>query len=186
LTRYLTLPHGAPSHDTLGRVFRLLDARVFERLLPEPDRRAGRGCRRRGRARWQDGSRDGGNTAIRLVSAFATASGLALCQEGAHGKGNEIAAIQALLETLALKGCIVAIDALGCQTDIAQKIVDRGGDDLLAVKDNQGHLAQALREFFEEAETNGLGALPVSRHETVEKDHGRIEIRQAVWVSHLD
>jgi predicted transposase YbfD/YdcC len=101
-------------------------------------------------------------------------------------KGNEIAAIKALLETLALKGCIVTIDALGCQTDIAQKIVDRGGDYLLALKDNQGHLAQALREFFEEGETNGFGALPVSRHETVEKDHGRIEIRRAVWVSHLD
>jgi predicted transposase YbfD/YdcC len=131
------------------------------------------------------GSRDGENTAIHLVSAFATTSGLALCQEGVRGKGNEIAAIKALLETLALKGCIVTIDALG-QTDIAQKIVDRGGDYLLAVKDNQGHLAEALREFFEEGETNGFGTLPVSRHETIEKDHGRIEIRQAVWVNQLD
>jgi len=71
------------------------------------------------------------------------------------------------------------------RAEIAQKILDRGGDDLLAVKDNQGSLAQALREFFADGQTAGFGKLTVSRHQTFEKDHGRIESRQAVWVTDL-
>jgi predicted transposase YbfD/YdcC len=102
-----------------------------------------------------------------------------------RGKGNEIPAIKALLDTLALKGCIVTIDAIGCQTAIAQKILDRGGDYLLAVKGNQATLANALQDFFADGETAGFGALPVDRYQTVEKDHGRIETRQALWVTDL-
>ena len=187
LRRYLVLAHGTPSHDTFGRVFRILDAAVFER------------CFRNWIAglvgvidgvialdgKTVCGSRDGENTALHMVSAYATASGLCLGQEGTRGKGNEIAAIKALLGTLALKGCIVTIDAIGCQTEIAQQIVDQGGDYLLAVKDNQGKLAQALRDFFADAAAGGFGALPVSRCETVEKDHGRIETRRAWWVGDL-
>lgn len=187
LRRYLVLAHGTPSHDTFGRVFRVLDAKVFEQCFRS----------------WVSGlvgvvegvialdgktvcgSRDGENTALHMVSAFATASGLCLGQEGTRGKGNEIAAIKALLDTLTLNGCIVTIDAIGCQTETAQQIVERGGDYLLAVKDNQGRLAGALREFFAEAAAGGFGALPVSRCETVEKDHGRIETRRAWWVSDL-
>ncbi len=156
LRRYLVLAHGTPSHDTFGRVFRVLDATVFEQSFRN----------------WVSGlvgviegavaldgktvcgSRDGENTALHMVSAYATASGLCLGQEGTRGKGNEIAAIKALLDTLALKGCIVTIDAIGRQTEIAQQIVDRGGDYLLAVKDNQGKLADALREFFSDALSN--------------------------------
>ena len=87
-----------------------------------------------------------------------------------------------MLDTLALKGCIVTIDAIGCQTEIARKILDRGGDYLLAVKDNQKDLADALREFFADGEPRGFGSLPVSRFQSLEKDHGRIETRQAMWV----
>lgn len=187
LHRYLRLEHGTPSHDTFGRVFRILDASVFEQ------------CFRNWIAglvgviegvialdgKTVCGSRDGEKTALHMVSAYASASGLCLGQEGTRGKGNEIAAIKALLDTLSLKGCIVTIDAIGCQTEIAQKIVERGGDYLLAVKDNQKKLADALREFFAEADSGGFGVLPVSRHETVEKDHGRIETRRALWVSEL-
>ena len=187
LKRYLVLAHGTPSHDTFGRVFRLLDAKVFETCFRE----------------WIGGlvgvvagvvaidgktacgSRDGHNTALHTISAFATASGLCLGQEHTRGKGNEIPAIKALLDTLALKGCIVTIDAIGCQTEIAQKILDRGGDYLLAVKDNQETLATALREFFADGEAAGFGTLPVSRHQSVEKDHGRIETRQALWITDL-
>ena len=117
------------------------------------------------------GSRDGHNTALHTISAYATASGLCLAQEHTRGKGNEIPAIKALLDTLALKGCIVTIDAIGCQTAIAQKILERGGDYLLAVKDNQETLANALREFFADGESAGFGTLPVDRYQTVEKDH---------------
>lgn len=108
-----------------------------------------------------------------------------MAQEHTRGKGNEIPAIKALLDTLALKGCIVTIDAIGCQTAIAQKILDRGGDYLLAVKDNQETLANALREFFADGESAGFGTLPVGRYQTVEKDHGRIETRWAQWVTDL-
>lgn len=187
IKRYLVLEHGTPSHDTFSRVFRLLDAKVFEACFRE----------------WigslvgavtgvvaidgktASGSKDGHNTALHTISAYATASGLCLAQEHTRGKGNEIPAIKALLDTLALKGCIVTIDAIGCQTEIAQKILDRGGDYLLAVKDNQETLANALREFFAEGEAAGFGSLPVSRYQSIEKDHGRIETRQALWVTDL-
>ena len=187
LKRYLRLEHGTPSHDTFGRLFRLLDAKVFEACFRE----------------WISvlagvvagvvaidgktacGSRDGHNTALHTVSAYATASGLCLGQEHTRGKGHEIPAIKALLDTLALKGCIVTIDAIGCQTEIARKILDRGGDYLLAVKDNQKDLADALREFFADGEPRGFGSLPVSRFQSLEKAHGRIETRQAMWVTNL-
>ena len=184
---FLKLPNGIASHDTFARVFQLIDAQVLERVcMAWLQSIAGKVegvvaidgktvC----------GSRDGHNTALHMVSAYATTSGLCLGQEGTHGKGNEIAAIKALLDTLTLKGCIVTIDAMGCQTEIAQKILDRGGDYLLAVKDNQGKLADALKEFFTEGEHAGFGRLPVSRYKTVEKAHGRIENRRALWVTNL-
>lgn len=187
LKRYLVLAHGTPSHDTFGRVFRLLDAKVFETCFRNWI--SGLAGAVAGvvalDGKTACGSRDGHNTALHTISAFATASGLCLGQEHTRGKGNEIAAIKVLLDTLVLKGCIVTIDAIGCQTEIAQKILDRGGDYLLAVKDNQGTLANALREFFADGEAVGFGALPVSCHQTIEKDHGRIETRRALWVTDL-
>lgn len=131
------------------------------------------------------GSKDGHNTALHMISAYASQSGLCLGQEATRGRGNEIAAMKALLDTLVLKGCIVTIDAMGCQTDIAQTILNQGGDYLLAVKGNQGTLAQALQDFFAEGEASGFGKSPVDRFDTVEKDHGRIETRQAIWFRDL-
>ena len=187
LKRYLVLEHGTPSHDTFGRVFRLLDAKVFEACFR--DWISGLAGAVAGvvaiDGKTACGSWDGHNTALHTISAYATASGLCLGQEHTRGKGNEIPAIKALLDTLALKGCIVTIDAIGCQTEIAQKILDRGGDYLLAVKDNQKDLADALREFFAEGERWGFGSLPINRHQSIEKDHGRIETRQAMWVNDL-
>lgn len=188
LGKYLVLANGAPSHDTFGRVFSLLDAAVFERcfrnwiagivgVVQGVVALDGKTLR---------GSRGGQNTALHMVSAFATESGLCLGQEGTQGKGHEIAGIKALLETLMLKGCIVTIDAIGCQKDIAAKIVDQGGHYLLAVKDNQGQLLDALQEFFAEGEKLGFGSLVPSRFETLEKDHGRIETRRHTWVNNLD
>ena len=187
LKRYLMLAHGTPSHDTFGRVFRLLDAPVFETsfrtwIAGLAGAVAG-GVAIDGKTAC--GSKDGHNTALHTISAYATASGLCLAQAHTHGKGNEIPAIKALLDTLALKGCIVTLDAIGCQTEIARKILDRGGDYLLAVKDNQKTLANALREFFADSEAAGFGHLPVSSHQTVEKGHGRIETRQALWITDL-
>jgi predicted transposase YbfD/YdcC len=187
LKKYLKLEHGVASHDTYSRVFRVLDAQVFEQCFRTWI--AGLAGVVEGVVALDGktlcGSKDGHNTALHMVSAYATASGLCLGQEGTRGKGNELSGIKALLDTLMLKGCIVTIDALGCQTELAQKILERGGDYLLAAKDNQPSLSKALEEFITEGETMGFGHWPVSRHETVEKGHGRIEIRRALWVTDL-
>ncbi len=130
------------------------------------------------------GSKDGQNTALHTITAYATASGCVWGRKAPGAKAMRLP-VKALLDTLYLKGCIVTIDAIGCQTEIAQKILDRGGDYLLAVKDNQVKLADALREFFADGTASGFGKLPVSEFSTVEKDHGRIETRKALWVTSL-
>ena len=184
LKTFLPLKNGTPSHDTFGAVFRVLDAQVFER------------CFRRWVAdlvgvaegvvaldgKTVRGSKDGANTALHMVSAYASALGVSLGQEGGAGKGNELAAIKALLDTLVLKGCIVTMDALGCQTEVAEKIVARGGDYVLAVKENQKNLSQAIVEFFETAEALSFRNIDLKTRTTTEKNHGRIETRRAVFV----
>lgn len=184
LKTFLVLAKGTPSHDTFSDVFRVLDATVFE------------ACFRQWIAsivgvakgvvafdgKTVRGSKDGPNTALHMVSAYATELGVSLGQEGTVGKGNELAGIKALLETLVLKGCIVTIDALGCQTAVAQKIVERGGDYVLAVKDNQPNLSEAIVEFFDTAEAFEYANMDVKERVCIEKDHGRIETRRAVFV----
>jgi predicted transposase YbfD/YdcC len=188
LKKYLVLKNGTPSHDTFGRVFRLLDATVFEQCFRNwivDIAGAAKGVIALD-GKTLCGSSDGKNTALHMVSAFATESGLCIGQEGTRGKGNEIMGIKTLLDTLSLKDCIVTIDAIGCQTEIAEKVVARGGDYLLAVKENQGNLFEAVHEFFDEGQTRGFGNTAVSCFETLEKDHGRIETRRYVWIDRLD
>jgi len=188
LKGFLALPHGTPSHDTFGDVFRVLDPDVFESCFREwigglvgvvKDIIALDGKTVRG-------SKDGSIPPLHLVSAYATSLGLTLGQEGSAGKGNELKAVRALLDTLVLDGCIVTLDALGCQTDIAATIVDKGGDYVLAVKANQKTLSEALAESFETGDTLGWGSADVQHQTTVEKDHGRIETRRAVLVFQID
>lgn len=139
LKTFLVLKHGTPSHDTFGEVFRVLDATVFERCFRQWVASivgvAGGVVALDGKT--VRGSKDGPNTALHMVSGYATTLGVSLGQEGTAGKGNELAAIKALLDTLVLKGCIVTMDALGCQTEVVEKIIAQGGDYVLAVKDNQ-------------------------------------------------
>ena len=122
------LEQGPPSHDTFGRVFRRLDAMVFEACFRNWI--AGLVGPVKGVIAFDGktvcGSQDRHTTVLHRVSAFATASGLSLGQEGGRGKGHEIAAIKRLLDTLTLNGCIVTLDALGGPTEMAQKIIDRG------------------------------------------------------------
>ena len=188
LKGFLDLPHGTPSHDTFGDVFRVLDPDVFESCFREwigglvgvvKDIIALDGKTVRG-------SKDGSIPPLHLVSAYATSLGLTLGQEGSAGKGNELKAVRALLDTLVLDGCIFTLDALGCQTDIAATIVDKGGDYVLAVKANQKTLSEALAESFETGDTLGWGSADVQHQTTVEKDHGRIETRRAVLVFQID
>ncbi len=184
LKTFLVLKNGTPSHDTFGEIFRVLDATVFERCFRQWVTRIvgvaegvvafdGKTVR---------GSKDGPNTALHMVSAYATALGVSLGQEGSAGKGNELTPIKALLETLVLKGCIVTLDGLGCQTDVAEKIVAQGADYVLAVKDNQKNLSQAIVEFFDTAEAFAFRNIDVQTRTSVEKNHGRIETRRVVLV----
>lgn len=134
---------GTPSHDTFGDVFRVMDASAFEErfrqwikgLVGQVD-----GVVAIDGKTLRGSGRKGGNDLTHMVTAYATSSGLCLAQEGTIGKGNELAGTKALLDVLALKGCIVTMDALGCQTELAEKIVERGGDYVLQVKEADSSL----------------------------------------------
>ena len=181
LRRHLRLENGIPSHDTFGRLFCVIDPDEFEaafrrwasavipRLGPEEVVAIdGKTSRRSGGV---------GATPLHLVSAFAAGAGLVLGQRATAKKSNEKTAIPELLSTLALEGCIVTIDAMGTQANIAQAIRDRGADYVLAVKDNQPLLADSIRDFFTQFQAVPE-CTPHSVAETVEKDHGRIEVRR--------
>ena len=122
--------------------------------------------------------RHGGKGALHLVSAWASVNTLTLGQVQTEEKSNEITAIPRLLEMLALEGCIVTIDAMGCQKEIAQGILERGADYVLAVKQNQRRLYEDLKDLFEEAEATGFEGVPYDYADKVNKNHGRLEKRQ--------
>ena len=171
LRRFLTLKNGIASADTFLRIFRILDPKSFETVfrgwvadvvgaLSGTIAVDGKAVR---------GSGNGGESAIHMVSAFATELGVVLGQEKVAGKSNEITAIPALLDALYLKGFLVSIDAMGCQKQIAQKITAKGGDYLLMVKGNQPSLLNAIEtSFISHRDTRG-----VDRQNHVEKSHGR-------------
>jgi len=183
LRQYLGLPNGIPSHDTFGRVFGALDPDEFRHsfiswvqsasqlLLGEVVSVDGK-CLRHSYDKQQ------GQGAIHLVSAWASQARLVLGQYKVDSKSNEITAIPALLELLALKGCIVTIDAMGCQTNIAADIVDQEADYVLALKENQGTLYDAVQTLFTAGLTTEFADTSVDFAQTTEKGHGRIEIRR--------
>ena len=188
LRKYLRLANGIPSHDTFGRLFGLIDAKAFEAafrrwvsgILPvlgaEVVAVDGKTSRRSGRV---------DATALHLVSAFAAGAGLVLGQQATAEKSNEKTAIPELLSALALSGCIVTIDAMGTQANIAQAVCDRGADYVLAVKDNQPKLAESIQDFMVAFEAQPQHT-PHSFWETVEKDHGRLETRRCYAFAQLD
>ena len=180
LRRLLPFERGIASHDTLNDVMNVLPARLFAECFTAwveslresaPDIVAidGKTSRR---------SRAKGSDPLHLVSAWASRQRLVLGQEAVADKSNEINAIPLLLERLELEGALVTIDAMGCQTDIAEKIRDKQADYLLALKDNWPALAEEVRLYFDTAPAGALDT-----HETTDGDHGRIEVRRA-FVSH--
>lgn len=187
LRTIIDLPNGIPSHDTIGRVFSALDPRALaeafrkwtEAVAVRTDRDVvaidGKTLRR--------SFRDAGKKAfVHMVSAWSTANHMVLGQVKTEEKSNEITAIPRLLELLHLKGCIVTIDAMGCQKDIAKRIVDAGADYVLAVKDNQPSLHALLKTFKEDLAAEEVPATGVSYHEETSKGHGRTETRRC-WVT---
>ncbi len=178
LEQFLELPNGIPAHDTFGRVFGLLQPQAFEacfrawvQTLREVIAVDGKTLRR-------SHDRGKGRAALHLVSAWATANRVVLGQVATEAKSNEITAIPALLALLQLQGCIVTIDAMGCQTKIAEQIIDQGGDDVLALKGNQSTLASAVEEAFIDADAEDYAGVDSQFLETVERGHGRRETRR--------
>ena len=168
---FLELPQGIPSHDTFGDVFSRLDPEQFRRcfmewtqavadLLPGEVVAIDGKTVRRSHETTGDGA--SGKRAVHLVSAWASANRLTLGQVKTEEKSNEITAIPQLLQLLELKGCIVTIDAMGCQKDIAQGILGRGADYVLAVKENQGWLYDDVRDLFAGAEELGMKGCPTT------------------------
>ena len=187
LETFLDLPHGIPSHDTFGRVFARIDPQQFQysfmqwvRALQQVhgDLIAIDGKTHRGTH-----DRPNGKAALHLVSAWAAENRLVLGQVAVDDKSNEITAIPILLDLLDLKGCTVTIDAMGCQTEIADQIVQRGGNYVLALKGNQPTLYDDVQALFADARAAQQAEYGrTSATETV-MGHGRVETRTAYVIS---
>jgi len=161
LRTFLELPHGIPSHDTFGRVFRLLDPEQFQRCFRSWIESVAEATRGQivpvdGKRLRRSHDRTLGKAAIQMVSAWATENRLILGQMKVAEGSNEITAIPELREMLDLAGCIVTIDAIGCQRDIAQVIVGQDADYLLALKENQHKLYNEVVGLFAYAEEIGF------------------------------
>ena len=183
LEQFLELPNGIPAHDTFGRVFSLLRPEAFEacfRAWVESIRTLipGEVIAVDGKTLRRSHDRGKGLGALHLVSAWATANRVVLGQVATEAKSNEITAIPRLLELLQLEGCLVTIDAMGCQTAIAEQIVAQGGQYVLALKGNQGTLAAEVEEAFIDADARDYAEVTSEHLETVDHGHGRHETRR--------
>lgn len=179
---FLSLPGGIPSHDTFNRVFSALDPEELERgfvawVSSIAQLTAGEVVAIDGKA--LRGTQEAGKKAIvHMVSAWANTNGLVLGQRKVDEKSNEIKAIPKLLDALALSGTVVTIDAMGCQRAIAEKIVAKGADYILAVKENQGHLLEEIKDSFQMLTIDAVS-------EQIDCGHGRVEQRRCSVIADL-
>lgn len=191
---FLELPNGIPSHDTFGRIFAILDPKLFEEcflswinsltidLTKEIIAVDGKTVRGSGNKRQ-------GERAIHLVSAWAAKNRMMLAQVKTEDKSNEITAIPKLLDMVDIKGCTVTIDAMGCQKTIAKKILSKGADYILNLKENQKTLYDDVVSIFKKAEENKekqyKKMLHLRRVKKI-KAHGRVETRKYTLISARD
>src|SRR5690242_1839145 len=186
LETFLELPNGIPSHDTFRRVFMLIDPDAFEACFTRWAQALADGIEREvvaldGKTVRRSGSRRHEHGPLHLVSAWASVRGLALGQRAVDGKSNEITAIPELLDTLRLEGCIVTLDAMGCQKATAERIRAKGADYLLVLKANHGRAFEAVREHLERTcFGRESGGRPV--FDAFEESHGRL-VRRRVFLS---
>jgi len=192
LRQWMALENGIPSHDCIARVIARIEPEklsecfvLWARSLSELSE--GEVVAIDGKTARRSYQRKNKLGAIHMVSAWASGVGLSLGQVKTAEKSNEITAIPELLELLEIKGCIITIDAMGCQTDIAKKIIEKQADYVLAVKDNQKLLHEAIRDYFDVAIASNQPALcQLDVHEDINAAHGRIEIRRCVLSTCLD
>ena len=188
LRQFLALPNGIPSHDTFGRVFAALDPAAFAACFLAWVQDAvrvtgGQVVAIDGKTLRRSHDRAAGRGPLHLVSAWAAANGVVLGQVAVDEKSNEITAIPALLRVLAISGCIVTIDAMGCQKEVARTIRTREAEYVLALKDNHPQLAADVAGLFADALGPTAGGYAVGFHETWAKGHGRLERRRCWTIS---
>jgi len=181
LRRFRPFRDGTPPHDRIGDIFAALDAEHFQRCfvawvasvtgIPEGVIAID------GKTMRRSGQKSRGKSPIHMVSAFAARQRLVLGQVKVAEKSNEIIAIPKLLNMLAIEGAIVTIDAIGCQRDIAQAIINKKADYVLALKGNQGSLREDVELFAREQKAKGFADTRISQDTTIDGDHGRIETR---------
>jgi predicted transposase YbfD/YdcC len=187
LKRFLELPNGIPSRDCIRRVLTALKPEAFQECFESwiaslvSERVAGKGIIAiDGKTLRRSHDHKNGLGPLHLVSAWATDNGLSLGQVATEEKSNEIRVIPELIDRIDVKGATVTIDAMGCQKEIAKKIIASQGDYVLAVKDNQPKLHEAIQEIFSDERQADLLKRPHRVHETTEKGHGRKDGRYYV------
>jgi predicted transposase YbfD/YdcC len=181
LRRFRLYANGTPSHDQLGIILAKLDPVAFQRCFvawtAAQTKTSAEVIAIDGKTVRRSFQKKGAEEPIHVVSAFAARQRIVLGQTKVGDKSNEIIAIPALLDLLAIDGAVVTIDAMGCQRDIAQKIIDKRGDYILALKGNQGTLRDDVDLFAREQKAVAFKNASVSQDTTVDGDHGRIETR---------
>ncbi len=194
LRRFRPFKDGTPAHDHLGDILATLDADQFQAcfvawVAAMTGVPAGV-VAIDGKTVRRSGKKTGAKAAIHMVSAFAARQRLVLGQVKVAEKSNEIIAIPKILDMLAIEGAIVTIDAMGCQRDIAQKIIDKKADYVLALKGNQGSLREDVELFAAEQKVRGFADTTISQDTTIDGDHGRLETRTTTvihdvkWLQH--
>lgn len=191
LKRILELPNGIPSHDTFARVFARLNPEQFQACFLNWVRSLvhlsqGEVVAIDGKTLRQSYDPTSDKAAIHMVSAWATQNRLVLGQRKVDAKSNEITAIPQLIKLLELEGCIVTIDAMGCQKQIAKQIIERNADYVLALKDNQGNLFTDVQQIFAHAQSRNFAAIEHTFDQTVDKGHGRVEIRRCWTMAQVE
>jgi len=183
LQQFLDLPNGIPSHDTFGRVLARLKPSEFQRCFVEWVRAVAGATNDEivpidGKKLRRSHNRSKGLQAIEVVSAWAVANHLVLGQVKVSEDSNEITAVPELLKLLELKGCIVTVDALNTQKEIAAEIRNQGADYVLALKANHSTLRKEVELFFKDVKEDRTYGFEISTHQTVDGEHGRIETRK--------
>lgn len=185
---FLELPAGIPSHDTFWRLFRALDPEQFQACFLSWMKAVSTAINGEiialdGKQLRRSHDKSDGKAAIHMVSAWATQNRLVLGQVKVDEKSNEITAIPELLRRLDISGCLVTVDAMGCQVDIADLIIEQGGDYLFSLKGNQSNLHEDVILLFDDLEESNYSAYTYDYAKDVDKGHGRIEIRHCWTIS---